>query len=436
MTTTAHRPGTVSPGDGGPWRASQERHWLARHGLLTELEHPGQVFANITPNWYASIMGTGIVAVAAASLPEQFPGLRTAATVVWGLAAALLVVVTAATGMHWLRYRETARGHARDPIQAYFYGAAPMALLTVGAGTLLLGKDVLGLRAAVDVDWGLWLAGTVLGLGTVLVVPYLVFTRLPARPDAAFGGWLMPVVPPMVSASTGALLVPFAPAGQPRLALLLACYAMFGISLLASVIVIGLIWSRLVHHGIGPARLVPTLWIVLGPLGQSVTAANLLGGVAHDALPASDATVLHVFGLVYGLPVWGFALLWAAIAAAITVRTARQGLPFSLTWWSFTFPVGTCVTATTALALQTGSVMFRILAAVGYACLVLAWLIVAARTARGSARGTLFRPATPAAGLPATPTAGLPATPTAGLPAAPAAGLSAARSAVAAGTAG
>jgi hypothetical protein len=36
----------------------------------------------------------------------------------------------------------------------------------------------------------------------------------------------------------------------------------------------------LVRYPAGPAALVPTLWIVLGPLGQSITAANLLGGVA------------------------------------------------------------------------------------------------------------------------------------------------------------
>ena len=47
-----------------------------------------------------------------------------------------------------------------------------------------------------------------------------------------------PVVPPMVSASTGALLVPYAAAGQARLTLLAGCYAMFGMSLFASVIVI------------------------------------------------------------------------------------------------------------------------------------------------------------------------------------------------------
>jgi tellurite resistance protein TehA-like permease len=218
-------------------------------------------------------------------------------------------------------------------------------------------------------------------------------TRHEIGPDAAFGGWLMPVVPPMVSASTGALLLPYAPAGQVRLTLLLACYAMFGISLIASAAVITLIWGRLAAHGPGPARLVPTLWIVLGPLGQSVTAANLLGMKASLALPAPYATDLRVLGVIYGVPVLGFALAWAGIATAVTVRTAREHLPFSLTWWSFTFPVGTCVTGATTLSLQTGSAVLRMLATVGYVALVAAWLIVAVRTARGAASGVLLRPA-------------------------------------------
>jgi len=206
----------------------------------------------------------------------------------------------------------------------------------------------------------------------------------------------MPVVPPMVSASTGALLIPHLPAGQGRLTMLMACYAMFGLSLVASVVVITLIWFRLAMHKVGEARMVPTLWIVLGPLGQSITAANLLGGVAHLALPAPYSTALQAFGVVYGVPVWGFALLWAALATAVTVRTAREGLPFSLTWWSFTFPVGTCVTGTTGLALHTGADLFKVVAVVFYVGLLTAWAIVASRTARGVFHGTLFRAPAPA----------------------------------------
>ena len=358
--------------------------------MLRDLEHPRQVLGNITPNWYASIMGTGIVATAAASLPVQFTGLRAFATVVWASAAVLLAGLTIVTALHWRHRREVARGHHLDPVISHFYGAPPMAMLTVGAGTLLLGRDVLGLRAAVDVDWVLWFAGTVTGLLVAAAVPYLQFTRHHVDESSAFGGWLMPVVPPMVSASTGALLVPFAPAGQARLTLLLCCYAMFGLALIASLVIITLIWQRLAVHKAGPARMVPTLWIVLGPLGQSITAANLLGGVAGLALPRPYSTALAAFGVVYGVPVWGFAVLWAALAAAITVRAAREHLPFSLTWWSFTFPIGTCVTGTAVLALHTGSVMFRWAAVVFYAGLLAAWVTVAVRTAHGSIRGRLF----------------------------------------------
>lgn len=383
-----------------PWTGVRPQHPASAHPvsrrwLLHDLEHPRQVLANITPNWYATIMGTGIVANAAASLPEQFPGLRGAATVVWALSAFLLVALTAATALHWRAHPTTARGHVSDPVMAQFYGAVPMALLTVGAGTLLLGRDVIGERAAVDIDWVLWLGGTVGGLVCAAAVPYLMFTRHRNQPDSAFGGWLMPVVPPMVSAATGAFLIPYVPAGQVRQTMLLCCYAMFGMSLLASIIVITLIWNRLAVYNVGPARMVPTLWIVLGPLGQSVTAANLLGGVAHRALPAPYSTALQAFGVVYGVPVWGFAMLWTFLAGAITLRTAREGLPFSLTWWSFTFPVGTCVTGTSGLAAHTGSEMFRIAAAVLYAGLVLAWLTAAGRTAHNSLRGRIFLPPQP-----------------------------------------
>jgi C4-dicarboxylate transporter/malic acid transport protein len=395
MTTTLTA-GTVEDARGAPAPVpSRPAHRFTRWGLLRDLERPGQVFEAITPNWFASVMGTGIVAVAAASLPVQVPGLRAAAIVVWALAGFLFLALGIATALHWLTHRSTAQGYIHNPVMAHFYGAPPMAMLTVGAGTLLLGRDLLGLRAAVDIDWVLWFAGTTTGLVCAVTVPYLVFTSHDIRPDSAFGGWLMPIVPPMVSAATGALLLPHAPAGQLRLTMLWGCYAMFGMSLLASVVVITLVWQRLTVHKTGPARLVPTLWILLGPLGQSVTAANLLGGNAHLAVPAPYSTALAAFGVVYGVPVWGFALLWACLATAITIRAARRHLPFSLTWWSFTFPIGTYVTGTNGLAAHTGATLFRATSTILYLGLVLAWAIVAARTAHGSLRGRLFLPAQP-----------------------------------------
>ncbi|MFC0622459.1 TDT family transporter [Kribbella deserti] len=338
-------------------------------------------FSNVGPNWFAAAMGTGIVANAAASLPFQVPGLLVVAKGIWLLDVVILATLLTATSLHWARNPVVARGHLEHPVMANFYGAPAMALMTVGAGALLLGKDLIGVPAALALAAVLWLAGTALGLFTAVVVPYKAITKHRMKPDAAFGGWLMPVVPPMVSAATGPLFLPHLPAGQWRLSLLVCCYAMFGLTLLASLLVIAMIWTKLILHGVGAAAAVPALFIVLGPIGQSITAAHNLGQAAPAIVGESDGQILRVSGLLYGLPMWGFAVLWLALASALTLRVARtEGLPFTLTWWSFTFPVGTVVTGTSGLAVATGSTLLGAAAGLLYVGLAAAWLTVGART--------------------------------------------------------
>lgn len=344
------------------------------------------------PNWFASVMGTGIVANAGATLPVHIPGLHTITRVVWVIAAVMLVCLVVIVGGHWLRHPRTARGHARNPQMAHFYGAAPMALLTVGAGAILVGGSLIGERAAVDLSWALWVAGTIGGLFTAATIPFLMFTQHDVEPDAAFGGWLMPVVPPMVAAAGGSLLIPHTPPGVARQTLLYGCWAMFGMSLIAALIIISMIWSRLALYGTSGTARVPTLWIVLGPLGQSITAAGLLGLNAALAVDPVTAQAMNTFAVLYGVPVWGFAVLWIALATALTVRTLRRGMPFALTWWSLTFPVGTFVTGTTQLAVHTGLPVFKAVAVIAYGFLIGTWLLVAVRTTRGGIRGQLFTP--------------------------------------------
>ena len=355
-----------------------------------------EILGSVGPNWFASVMGTGIVANAAATLPVGIPGLRTFAGIVWVIAAVLLAVLVVVIGGHWLRHPTSARGHARNPQMVHFYGAAPMALTTVATGAVLLGGDIIGEPAALAMAWTLWVAGAAGGLFTAVSIPYLMFTQFEVTPDAAFGGWLMPVVPPMVSAAAGALLSPHTPDGALRSTRVYGCYARFGMSLLAALIIITMIWSRLALYGTSGTARVPTLWIVLGPLGQSITAAGLLGGNAALVVDPGLARMFDAVAIIYGVPVWGFAVLWIALATALTVRTLRRGMPFALTWWSLTFPVGTFVTGTTQLAAHTGLPAFGVAAVIAYGGLLLSWTLVTFRTVRGSVGGSLLKPAPPA----------------------------------------
>ncbi|MDX2292178.1 MULTISPECIES: TDT family transporter [Streptomyces] len=358
---------------------------------------------HLGPNWYASVMGTSVVGTAGAALPVTVPGLRTVCTAVWALSLAMLLTLLTARAAHWHRHRDQARAHLLDPAVAPFYGCLSMALLAVGGGTLTLGRDWIGLPAAVALDAVLFTAGTAVGLAAAVAVPYLMVVR--HRIEQASPVWLLPVVAPMVSAALGPLLLPHLPEGQARQTLLIACYAMFGISLLATLVMLPLVFGRLVLDGPLPLALTPTLFLVLGPLGQSTTAANAFADAAAGVLPATYAHGFAAFAVLYGVPVTGFALLWLALAGAMVVRARRAGMGFAMTWWAFTFPVGTCVTGAEGLARHTGLDAFRWLAIGLYAFLAAAWLVAGTHTVRGLVSGALLAAPAPAPAVPVPATA-------------------------------
>lgn len=337
---------------------------------------------HLGPNWYAAVMGTAMVATAGAGLPLPVP--RGAWAAMWALAVAMLAALLAARAVHWARHRDQARAHLLDPAVAPFYGCLAMALLAVGGGAVAAGAPAVGPGVAVALAAVLFTAGTVTGLATAVAIPYLMVVRHRIGPGDASPVWLLPVVPPMVSAAVGPLLVPRLPDGQARATLLAVCLGLFGVGLLAVLLVLPLVFGRLLTGGPPPLATAPALLLVLGPLGQSTTAANALADAAPSFPYAGGLAVL------YGIPVMGFALLWLALAGALVVRALRGGMRFAMTWWAFTFPVGTCVTGLEGLARHTGLAAPRWAAVALFALLLAGWLAAVSGTVRGLVSGALL----------------------------------------------
>ncbi|MCX6468966.1 MAG: C4-dicarboxylate ABC transporter [Corynebacteriales bacterium] len=337
--------------------------------------------AHITPNWFTTVMGTGIVAVAAAQLPVDDLGFRLLGTALWAASVLVLVAVTVAFALHWHRHRDAARAYARHATMAHFYGAPAMAAMTVGAGTLLYAAPIVGATTALLTDAVLWAAGTAVGFVTLIVVGGGSLRR-PDRGGPAAPTRMMSVVAPTVSASTGALLATHVANDAVADLILVTAAVMFATALVAGGATAAVVFRRMLRTGAPVGAAAPTVWIPLGMMGQSVTASVALGA-------ASGSTGLHYLGVAVGVVFAGLAAATIAVAITVTARAALHGLPFSMTWWSFTFPIGTCVTGASALGKATGFVAVDGIAVAGFAALFVAWAVVATRTGAAVMRGDL-----------------------------------------------
>ncbi|MFD1965427.1 hypothetical protein [Pseudonocardia alni] len=154
----------------------------------------------------------------------------------------------------------------------------------------------------------------------------------------------------------------------------------------ASLVALGVLRRVLVRLGTAGLALAdtPTVVIVPGPFGQSVTAANLLAGEAQGLLPEPFAGLAIGAGLLYGAPAWGFAAGWTVLSAVLIGHALRRGMSFSACWWAATVPFGTLVPGTNALAARTALPPVVGAAVVLFAVLVLVWVVVAAATVRSA----------------------------------------------------
>lgn len=147
----------------------------------------------LNPAWFASVMGTGVLALALA----QF-GLVGLALPVYGLALLFMAGLLGLYLAKLLRYPQAALADLQHPLLSQMLPTLPIALLVLSLATRAL---PLGPWAQ-PLGQGLFLLGTPLIFLVGLLVVYWVSTRLKLPIEAASGAWFIPPV--------SALLVPMA----------------------------------------------------------------------------------------------------------------------------------------------------------------------------------------------------------------------------------
>ncbi|MFL6533417.1 MAG: TDT family transporter [Pseudomonas sp.] len=360
---------------------------------LSHLPSPLEVVRQFTPNWFAATMGTGVLALALAQLPGATPGLHRVAEGLWLLNILLFIVFAGLYTARWVLFFDEARRIFGHSTVSMFFGTIPMGLATIINGFLLFGVPRWG-EGVLSLVEVLWWIDVAMSLACGVLIPYLMFTRQEHRIDQMTAVWLLPVVAAEVAAASGGLLAPHLGDAHSQLVILVTSYILWAFSLPVAFSILTILLLRMALHKLPHENMAASSWLALGPIGTGALGMLLLGGdapmiFAANGLPGMGE-VASGLGLIAGITLWGFGLWWMLMALLITTRYLREGIPFNLGWWGFTFPLGVYALTTLKLASLLGLVFFSVFGCGLVGLLVVMWLIVGWRTLVGAWHGQLF----------------------------------------------
>lgn len=360
---------------------------------LTRMSSSRDLVRQFTPNWFTATMGTGILALALNQLPFAVPGLRTVATGLWLVDTVLFAVFSILYAARWIFYFDGARRIFGHSVMSMFFGAIPMGLATIINGFLVFGPPIVG-RASVPIAHALWWIDVAMSIACGLLIPFLMVTRQEHSIEKMTAVWLLPVVAAEVAAASGAQLIVHIADPQAALRLLLLSYALWAFSVPLALSILVVLILRLILYNLPHKDMAASGWLALGPIGTGALGLMLLGQDAPSVFAAAGmpgiGAVAQGVGLIGGVILWGYGAWWLALAIIVTVRYLREGMPFNIGWWGFTFPLGVYAVATLALARQSHLPLFADIGTALVGLLLLLWCIVFSRTALGAWRGDLF----------------------------------------------
>jgi tellurite resistance protein TehA-like permease len=272
-------------------------------------------------------MGTGIVSILLHIAPHRFTGQTVISTVVYVFNIVLFVAfltlsIARYTLWPWVWWRML-----YHPAQSLFLGTFPMALATIINATVLIAVPAYGYWA-VELSWALWWIDVALSIATCFGVPAVMFHVHSISHEQMTAAWLLPVVPTVVAAASGATVATVLSPDRAYITLILS-YALEGIGLSLSFLIMAVYLHRLAVYKLPTAEVIVSAFLPLGPLGQGAFGIIQLSQVGRTVFPSVGFTgvsnagdIVFVGSTLIGLFLWGFGLFWLTHAVlSVGIRT-------------------------------------------------------------------------------------------------------------------
>lgn len=299
-------------------------------------------------------MDTGIISIIMKLLPWQFNGLGVLGTImfIWNLV--LFSTFTLISLVRVFKYPTHVKNESVYSVDEMSYlGAPAIAYLTLVSQVVLTCSTAWGYEMTVFayVLWWIGLVWTVtLCSGTIVVL-----TKRPVTNDRQLSPSIfLPLISVMTLGTTGGLLTNYSVgiSSAQAVPVIVVSFCCIGYALFLAILYYAIYMHRLMAVGPPKRPKIPTLVILVGPLGQFATAIQVLGTAAstghHFAsynegtwLTASAASSVSAACGLVALLIVGFAFLWISAAWYLVIEAlVLRKLPFSMSWWSLIFPMG------------------------------------------------------------------------------------------------
>lgn len=338
----------------------------------TDRQAPPSPVATLFPGYFALVMATGIIAIAA---DQQ--GIDWLPAVLYAIAAVACVILAVLTAMR-------AIGYGRALLADLTSHSKGFAFLTTVAAT-----DVLGSASAVvhgwwTLAWVLWWVSVVLWAGILYVTLIAVILNAPkpALGAGINGTWFLLTVSTESIAVLGALLLP----RHSSDTLAFVCVAAFLLGVVLYLVVMTMLFLRWTFQPLEPTEADPPAWIAAGAVAITVLAgSNLL--LAAAVSPRVDRLAPFVEGVV--VLAWATTTFWFPVMVAIGVWrhiVRRVPLRYHPSYWALVFPLGMYSAATYRMRGAIGLESLGWVPQVALAAALVAWTAAAFGLAHLGAR--------------------------------------------------
>ncbi|KAI7380533.1 hypothetical protein KC367_g5484 [Hortaea werneckii] len=340
--------------------------------------------------WFTLSMNTGIISILMHQLPYQFYGLGILSTIMFVFNLVLFIVFFILLLLRCIMYPQSlVKTCSTDISELSLVGTLPIAWFTLVAQVgLTVSNASWGGQAFFIVALVMWWIGTAVML-TISCIVIVVFSKtdIVHATKTLNPAIIIPFVGTTTDALVGGLICQYSGGVNARLAIpiIVSSYMICGLGFFVAVLIWAAYFVKLMNTGLPPPPLTPSLFMLVGPAGQTAAALQVLGAAAKTYFGAYDkgtflqtqaGEILATVGVMLALFIIGIGLLFAIFGVYIILETTfKRQQKYTLIWWSTIFPMATVNTSFIEFGIEMDSPTFRTLATIFFLLLLIDYIL-------------------------------------------------------------